>query len=79
MAEEIVQTWGNINDMLLELNAPDNARHIRKVRDRTQQVLDDPAANSGQTMRFRLVDKNGNVVPFPLQLKSDTSFGPLGS
>ena len=76
MAEEIVQTWDSINKMLIELITSDEAIDIRKVRDRIQLTIEDPASNSAQTMTFRLVDKNGNDVAFPLQLISDTTFGP---
>ena len=80
MAEEIVQNWENINELVVELTLPDAATDIRKVRDRINQVMEDnTAATDGQSMRFTLLDGHGNPVVFPLKLISDTTFPPHNS
>ena len=80
MAEEIVQSWETLDELFVELNAPDHASDIRKVRERIRLVMEDPTpASDGQSMHFRLVDGDGRDVAFPLKLISNTTFGPLRS
>ena len=78
MAEEVVRSWENINQLVIELSAPDQVSDIRKVRERINQVLKNPTVGGGQTMRFRLVDADGKSLAFPLTLISDTTLGSLG-
>ena len=76
MAEEIVQRWENVMELLMELILPESAKDLRKVQELVLGVREDPTAvTDGQAMRFRLVDRQGRVVDFPLKLISDTTFG----
>ena len=78
MAEEIVQNWETINELVVELDLPDDATDICKVRNRINNIVmeDNKQATDGQSMRFTLLDGDGNTVVFPLRLISDTTFPP---
>lgn len=86
MAEEIISHWDSAEDLLKELIA--DAPEERKTREVVDPDKDSPLksffdyAADPRTLGddfvpvrdFRLKDGNGNTVPFPLTLISDTTF-----
>ena len=70
MAEEIISSWETPDHLVGELVGEDAARRTwNLMRDVTEAPV------PGQAMEYRVVDANGNVVAFPLQLISNTTYG----
>ena len=64
MAEEIISVWNNVDDLVAELVASNDAERktLGRVRETTEPLQ----------MLFSLRDSEGNVVKWPITLISDT-------
>ena len=65
MVDEIVTSWDNPNELVLELAGAGPL----KVKERVQEWFDDSATGS---MTLALVDASGGRVEFPVKLVSAT-------